>query len=561
MSTGNSDRDQSPRSFDVVIIGAGLSGLYATYHLREAGLRVRTFDDADEVGGTWWWNSYPGARVDVPGGPYYCYTFSESLAREWTWEETQPDQASVQAYLKHVADRFNLHPQIQLSTRVTSARFDIERAVWTIETKGGEVVEAQFLVSAVGTLSAPHLPDIPGFETFRGEVVHPGRWPRDHEVAIAGARVGVIGTGSSGIQLIPRLAETTGQLTVFQRTPQYTVPARNQPVPADVLDAVRTQWTDLRDTMISSPAGIPNMMVSSRSALDVTEQERRETFEAAWAAGGLRIGRVFKDLLTEPEANQTLTDFIRSKILEIVDDPEVAAHLLPDYYYGTKRAVLDDGYYETYNRSNVSLVDLRDDPIVEIYADGVRTASGDHPLDTLVVATGYDAISGAITRLDPVGRTGTGLAEAWSEGVQTYLGLTVPEFPNLFVIHGPQTPSVLYNMALGAERQTTWISDCIQHMRRNGLDTVEPTATAASTWGARVRDIAGKTLFQHTDSWYVGANIPGKPREMLVYANGLDYYRELDDVAAESTYPGLMFGPSGETRSRTQPSHNHRSVS
>lgn len=524
--------------YDAVVIGAGVGGLYALHHLRAMGLAVRVYDGAAGVGGTWWWNRYPGARVDGPGSPFYCYTFSEALVREWDWAETQPDQPSVLAYLEYVADRFDLHRDIQLETWVRDARYDEAAQRWTVETSTGERVSAQFLICALGTLSAAHKPDIPGLDDFTGECYHTGRWPQA-PVSFAGKRVGVIGTGSSGVQAIPEIAREAAHLTVFQRTPQYSIPARNRPLDPEVLRHARENWDAVRVTMHVHPVGMP-FKTSTRLACEDTPAQRQALYEALWQQGSFNLlFSSYADLLTNKEANHTLADFVRGKIREVVRDPKIAEKLLPDYYLGTKRQILDNGYYETFNRANVTLVDLRDDPIQAITPAGVRTATGDHPLDMLVLATGFDAISGTLLRLNPKGRGGVSLKEKWRTHIDTYLGLAIAAFPNLFLIHGPGSPSVLYNMPLGAERETAWIGDCVRYLREQGLGAIEPTPDAEKNWGREVAALANETLYPLTDSWYTGANIPGKPRQFQVHLGGPLYFERLAEVAAQG-YEGFV---------------------
>ncbi len=525
--------------YDAVVIGAGVGGLYALHHLREMGLSVRVYDAAGGVGGTWWWNRYPGARVDGPGSPFYCYTFSEELMQEWDWAETQPSQAQVLTYLEHVADRFDWRRDIQLETWVSNPHYDEAAQRWTVETSAGQRVSAQFLICAVGALSAPHTPDIPGFDDFTGECYHTGRWPQE-PVSFAGKRVGVIGTGSSGVQSIPEIAREAAHLTVFQRTPQYSIPARNRPLEPELIQHARENWDEVRATMKAHPVGMPFEMTTRLAAEDTPEQHQA-LYEELWQKGSFNLlFGSYADLLTNKEANRTLADFIRGKIRESVRDPKIAAKLMPDYYLGTKRQVLDDGYYETFNRDNVSLVDLREDPIQEMTQASVRTATGEHPLDMLVLATGFDAISGTLLRLNPKGRGGVSLKEKWSSRFTTYLGMAIADFPNLFLIHGPGSPSVLYNMPLGAERETEWIGNCVRYLREKGLGAIEPTPDSEKIWDKEVTELANETLYPLTDSWYTGANIPGKHRQFQVHLGGPLYFQRLSEVAAKG-YEGFVF--------------------
>ena len=529
---------QAQRHLDAAIIGAGFGGMYALHLLRGLGLSVRVYDDASSVGGTWSWNRYPGARVDFPGGPYYCYSFSQELVDAWDWPETQPDQPSVLAYLNHVADRFDLRRDIELGTRVIAARYDEDTQRWQLDIATGERVSAQFLVCATGALSAANRPDIPGLDRFAGECYHTGKWPQ-HPVDFAGKRVGVIGTGSSGVQAIPVIAQTAAHLSVFQRTPQYAIPARNRPLDAAFRQQTREQWPQLRAMMLETLAGTP-FPTPTRSALDDSPQQREAIYEEYWQRGGLGIAfGTYGDLMRNAAANETLCEFVRGKIRRTVHDPDTARRLLPDYAIGTKRLILDEDYFETYNRANVALVDLRHDPIAEITPRGVRTERGEHPLDMLVLATGFDAITGALLRLNPHGRGHRPLAQTWAGRFSTYLGLAVRGFPNLFMIHGPESPSVLYNMPLGAERQAEWIRDCIAWLRSRGLGAIEAAPGVEADWGKTVADIADQTLFPLADSWYTGANIPGKHRQFPVHLDAPQYFATLRQVA-EAGYRGFL---------------------
>ena len=532
-------KSNGSQTFDVVIIGAGFAGMYALHRIREMGLSVRVLEGAEGVGGTWWWNRYPGARVDFPSAPYYAYTFSEELLQEFEWQERQPSQAEVLKYLNFVADKLDLRRDIQFSTWVTGAAFDESDSRWKLETAAGETVDAQFLICAMGSLSDPNKPPIPGIDDFAGDILHTGRWPHE-EVDFAGKRVGVIGTGSSGIQSIPEIAKACGHLTVFQRTPQFSIPAGNRPVKPEEIAYARENWERCKNNMASTPFGMPYDL-SERSALDDTPEQRNAVYESLWQEGGLHmLFNSYYDLMLNKEANDTLADFIRAKIREIVDDPATADKLMPDYILGTKRQVIDDGYFATYNRDNVELVDLRQDPIERMTAGGVTTQSGEHPLDILVLATGFDAVTGTLLRLNPQGRDGVHLADAWRERFYTYLGMAIPGFPNLFMVHGPQSPSVLFNMPYGGERESDWIRNCIAHMRDNNIASVEPAPGVDEAWAENVDQAAQKTLFHGTDSWYSGANIEGKHRQFIVHLGGQDYFNTLTEVA-ENGYEGFQF--------------------
>ncbi len=528
--------------YDVVVIGAGVSGMYALHHFREMGLSVRVYDGASDIGGTWWYNRYPGARVDGPGSPFYCYTFTEEFMREWDWEETQSEQSAVLAYLEHVADRFDLRRDIQFETWVEDARYDEAAQRWTVETSTGVRASAPFLIGAVGALSTANMPDIPGIHDFAGECYHTGRWPHE-PVSFEGKRVAVIGTGSSGIQSIPEIAKVAAHVTVLQRTPQYSVPAGNRPITPEEMAEARKNFDAIRAKMYANPGGFP-FDTHSRSALDDTPEQRRARYEALWQRGGFKFFLDgYNDIAVSEEANASLADFIRDKIRGIVRDPETAEKLMPDYFVMTKRPVLDNGYFETFNRDNVTLVDLREDPIERFTPTSVVTRTGEHPIDMLVLATGFDAISGSMLRLNPKGRGGMSLQERWQDRFHNYLGMAISGFPNLFMIHGPGSPGVFYNMPLGAERQMDWIGNFMRHLEKHGMGAAEPTADSEEAWGNEVTGIANATLFPRTDSWWTGANIPGKPRYFSAYLGGALYYQRIADVAA-ADYQGFAFEPA-----------------
>ena len=513
--------------FDAVIVGAGFSGLYMLYRLRDVlGLSARVYEAGDGVGGTWYWNRYPGARCDSESF-YYCYSFSRELEQEWTWSSKYPEQPEILSYLEHVADRFDLKRDITLSTRVTGATFREGDGSWEVRTDDGAVVTARYLISAVGCLSAANVPPIPGLERFEGSWYHTGAWPHEG-VDFSGRRVALIGTGSTGIQATPVIAAEADHLTVFQRTPNYSVPARNFLMSDEATREIKASYPEIRRKARESFGGFPYDR-SERSALADSPEEREALYERLWAEeGGFKfIYGSYNDLLINQAANDTAAEFIRGKIREIVKDPEVAETLAPkDYPYGTKRPPIDTHYFETFNRDNVTLVDLRRTPITEITATGVRTTDGDYEVDIIVFATGFDAMTGSLLRIDPEGRAGTPLATAWEGGPVTYLGLQVAGYPNLFLITGPGSPSVLTNMPLAIEQHVEWIADCIAFMREHGWTTVEATEDAQGAWVDIVRDVAEVTLFHKANSWYLGANIPGKKRVFMPYVGGFAPYRE-----------------------------------
>ncbi|TWF95191.1 flavin-containing monooxygenase [Saccharopolyspora dendranthemae] len=519
---------------DVIVIGAGFSGLCALHRLRGLGMSALVLEAGDGVGGTWYWNRYPGARCDSESY-YYSFSFDEDLQQEWRWSERYPAQPEVLAYLDHVADRFDLRRDIRLGTTVVSATFD---EGWTVLTATGERLRARFLISAVGCLSSANVPELPGLDSFAGDWYHTGRWPHE-DVDFTGRRVGVIGTGSTGIQAIPVIAEQAAHLAVFQRTPNFSVPARNAPLDEEFQAQVRAEYGEIRALQRETSNGHP-FRISPRNAVECTAEERREAYEAAWERGGLRFRAAFNDLLSSEDANDTAAEFIRGKIRETVRDPEVAERLLPrDHPFAAKRPPIDTGYFETYNRDDVTLVDLRETPIVEVTRDGLRTTGGEHPLDALVFATGFDAMTGPLLGIDVRGPGGT-LAEKWRDGPRSYLGLQVAGFPNLFTITGPGSPSVLTNMPTSIEQHVDWIARCLEHMRQNGFHRIEATEEAERDWGREVREAADRTLLPKAESsWYLGANVPGKPRVFMPYAGGLAHYATLCDRAAHNDYEGF----------------------
>ena len=540
--TSKNQPPQNSRSiehYDAVIIGAGVSGMYALHHLRQMGLSVRVYDGASDVGGTWWYNRYPGARVDGPGSPFYCYSFSEELMQEWDWEETQSEQSAVLAYIEHVADRFDLRRDIQFETWVEDARYDEAAQRWTLETSTGVRASAQFLICAVGALSTANIPDSPGIGDFAGETYHTGRWPHE-PVSFEGKRVAVIGTGSSGIQAIPEIAKEAAHVTVLQRTAQYAFPAGNRAITPEEMAEARENWEATKAKMIANPGGFP-FDTHTRSALDATPDEREARYEKLWQRGSFQFFlESYNDIAIHEEANKSLADFVRAKIREIVRDADTADKLMPDHFVMTKRPILDNGYFETFNRDNVTLVDLREDPIERFTETSVCTRTGEHPIDMLVLATGFDAISGSMLHLNPKGRGGVSLKERWSDRFHNYLGLTVAGFPNLFMLHGPGSPGVFYNMPLGAERQMDWVGNCMRYLQKKGLGAVEPTTDSEEAWGNEVNGIANATLFPRTDSWWTGANIPGKPRYFSAYLGGSLYYHRISEITARD-YEGFVF--------------------
>lgn len=526
------------RRVDAVVVGAGFAGLYMVHRLTTAGYSVAAFEAGGGVGGTWYWNRYPGARCDVESLEY-SYSFDDALQQEWEWSERYASQPEILRYLEHVADRFDLRRHFQFDTRIESAIFDDDDQRWTVATSRTDHVSAQFLVMATGCLSSANLPHLPGLDEFAGEVFHTGRWPHE-PVSFRGKRVGVIGTGSSGIQSIPVIAEEADALVVFQRTPNYSVPARNAPLDADEQQHVKADYASLRAANRQSMTGFGTRNPPpGASALVVDEHERQRDYEARWERGGLFFLGTYADVPFDARANETAAAFVRSKIHEIVRDPDTAARLTPAQVIGCKRLCLDSGYFETFNRRNVRLVDIRTTPIEALTADGVVVDGELFELDCLVFATGFDAMTGALLAVDIRGRGGVSLRDAWAAGPRTYLGLGVPDFPNLFTITGPGSPSVLTNMVVSIEQHVEWITGCIDHLRSTGRRTIEATPAAADQWVAYVNSVADLTLFPTCNSWYLGANVPGKPRVFMPLPGFQPYAATCDTVAANG-YEGFM---------------------
>jgi cyclohexanone monooxygenase len=538
---------QAVRKLDVIVVGAGFGGLYALHRLRGQGLRVRVIEAAADVGGTWYWNRYPGARCDVPSIEY-SYSFSEELQEEWDWTEVMASQPEILSYANHVADRFDLRPDIQFDTRVSSARYDEDRRIWRVDTDSGDAFEARFCVMATGCLSTPNTPSIEGAADFAGSVYHTGRWPHEG-VDFSGASVGIIGTGSSGVQAIPVIAEQARHLTIFQRTPNYTMPANNQPLTEDFRRKARASYADIRQRQRESLAGIVGYGFGFGGSEDfaMPTESIRETSaaqrQAALDAEGFGAIRKYLDVHLDLEANELACEMYREQIKRIIHDEKTAEGLMPrDYPIGCKRPVIDTDYYETFNRDNVTLVDLRRGGIDRIDETGVQTTQGHFGCDALVYATGFDAMTGSLLRIDIRGREGRSLQKEWEAGPRTYLGLQVSGFPNLFAITGPGSPSVLSNMFVSIEQHVDWIGDCIAYMAELQLESIEPTVQAEQAWIAHVNDVAKGTMFTapSCNSWYLGANIPGKPRIFMPYIGGVGAYRKKCEEVAENGYEGFL---------------------
>jgi cyclohexanone monooxygenase len=524
--------------YDAIVVGAGISGLCLLHQLRELGLSVLVIEQASGVGGTWFWNRYPGARCDIESMTY-SYSWSHELEQEWTWSERYAAQPEILRYLEHVADRFDLRHDIRLGTRVVAAVFDESVDRWLITTDAGDELSAAFLIMATGCLSVPRIPDIPGIESFAGELHHTGLWPHEG-VDVAGKRVGVIGTGSSAVQAIPVIAAEAAQLTVFQRTANFSVPAWNAPLDAEAIRERKARYGEFRRLARTTSAGHA-WNAREQSVWDATPEEREREFEGRYAVGGFCLHSAYSDLFDDPAANELLSEFVRKKIRERIHDPELAELLCPyDHPLGTKRMCVDTDYFETYNRPNVRLVSIRERAIDEITESGLRIGEEEFTFDTIVLGTGFDAMTGALLALDLRGRNGLSLREKWAEGPRSTLGLTVSGFPNLFTVTGPGSPSVLSNMMVSIEQHVDWIVRCITYFRAHGIATIEPTSAEEGAWVDHVRELGDASLYPRAKSWYMGANIPGKPRVLLPYVGGVGAYRKICDAVADRGYDGFI---------------------
>lgn len=522
---------------DVLVIGAGFGGLYAVHRAASSGLSVTALEAAPDVGGTWYWNRYPGARCDVESVDY-SYSFDEELQRSWQWTERFAAQPEILAYLRHVADRFDLRRHYRFGADVVDAAFEHGR--WRVGTSNGQTFAARFLICATGCLSAVNRPDIPGAQDFSGEVYFTAAWPRE-DPDLRGKRVGLIGTGSSGIQATPIIAAQAESLVVFQRSANYTIPMPNRPFSAEEQQRIQEQYPELRRRSAYATSGTPHGMYH-KNAVDTDPAERAEALWKRWREGGVLFAKTFPDQTSDPAANDIARTFAEERIREIVTDPDVAADLIPvDHPIGTKRICTDDGYYATFNRDNVRLVNLRREPIEAITADGMRTSTTTYPCDVLIFATGFDALTGALTRINPTGPRGDRLRDIWADGPLTFLGMMVPGLPNLFSISGPGSPSVLANMVLHAEVQVDWVVDLLCATRRLGVTEVEPRRDAAVAWTRYVAEVAERTLFpKAASSWYLGANIEGKKRVFMPYIGGFGTYRRHCEQVADRGYAGLV---------------------
>ncbi len=531
--------------YDAIIIGAGVTGLYQLYRLRELGLSVRVIEAASGVGGTWFWNRYPGCRFDSESESY-AYSFSKELLQEWDWTEHYSPQPETLRYLNHVADKFDLRKDIQFNTRVRAASFDAAANCWEVEAESGARARARYLITALGPLSAPMMPNIPGMEDFRGTWFHTFNWPADpngwggKDVGYAGKRVGIIGTGATGVQVIQEVAKTAGRLTVFQRRPNWCSPLGNSAISAEEQAKIKASYPEIFNKCKTSFASMVHDS-DPRSALDVSAEEREALFEKLYPGPGFSLWLgAFGDILTNSQANDLISDFVARKIRQRVKDPKIAEKLIPkDHGFGTRRVPLETKYYEVYNQPNVELVDLSETPIERITPSGVKTSDHEYELDMIIYATGFDAVTGGITRIDITGEGGVKLKDKWANGPRSYLGLQSAGFPNLFTLVGPQGNSALCNVPRCAELNVEWVTDFIRHMRNNQQTRSQPSKAAEDAWVAQVAEVADVTLLAKTDSWYTGSNVPGKKRTFLIWAGGNPAYREiLADVAAKG-YEGF----------------------
>ena len=532
--------------FDVIVIGAGFAGLHMLDRARALGYSTKVFDAASDVGGVWYWNRYPGARCDVES-LQYSYSFSHELEQEWIWTEKYAAQPEILAYIQHVADRFDLRRDIQFDTRIKSAIFDETVGRWELETDDGQRIFGRFCVMATGALSIPRLPDIRGIESFAGHVYHTGAWPHEG-VDFTGLRVGVIGTGSSGIQAIPAIARQAEKVVVFQRTANFSIPAWNERLKPEIQQAWKRAYREHR----SRARELGTLYeFSDKAASQVSEQEREREYAARWKKGGVNFVHSFNDLMVNQASNDTIAEFVRGRIRAVVQDPAVAESLCPkDHPLGSKRICVDTGYYETYNRPNVKLVDLKKTPAQEVVPTGIRTADTLYEFDAMVCATGYDALTGAVLNIVIRGRKGQELTKKWAHGPRTYLGLMTNGFPNMFIITGAGSPSVLVNMIVGIEHHVEWIIDCLEHLRRLGRDTIEPTREAEDGWVEHVNKAASRTLFPKANSWFLGANIPGKPRVFMPYVAKIGIYRGECQAVADDGYTGFTLQSAHEEPDR-----------
>ena len=527
------------QTVDVLVIGAGFAGLRALYRFRGLGYKVKVLEASEDIGGVWYHNGYPGARCDVESYDY-SYSFSPELEQEWRWSERYATQPEILRYINHVAERFDLRRDIQFNTRMTSATYDEASARWVIETEGGETFQAQFLMMCVGQLSTTKSPSYPGLSDYKGEVIHSGKWPK-HEVTYEGKRVAIIGTGSSGMQMTPVIAKQAKHLTVFQRTPNYSIPAANAPVTDEEDAQVKAQYRERRDRAWNSATGL-GFMPNKTSALDVTPEEREKAYEAAWNRLGFGFALTYYDILLNKQANDTAADFIRRKIAGVVNDPVLRDKLLPkNHAFAARRPSVDSGYFQAFNRDNVELADVRESPIVEFTPEGIRTTAKLHEFDMIIFATGFDVFTGSLFKPDIIGRGGITLKQKWADGPVTHLGVGVSDFPNMFIVVGPGSPSLLSNVMVSTEEQIDWMAAFVEHMKANKQTVFEVQPDAEKEWGHHINERVKETLYLSTDSYYNGAEVKGKPRVFMPYSGGVRGYRRILHKCAAEGYTGFSF--------------------
>ncbi len=551
MSSPSGNAPSNNSEVDAVIVGAGFSGLYLLHRLRKQGFSTRCFERGAGVGGTWYWNRYPGARCDVES-MQYSYGFDDDLQQEWQWPEKFSSHADIRAYADHVADRFKLKEHIDFETEVTAAHYDEPAQQWKVATHRGEQVTAKYFVMAGGCISTAQIPRFEGLENYKGKTYHTGRWPHE-PVSFAGLRVAVIGTGSSGIQAIPVIAQEAAHLTVFQRQANFSIPSRNHPMTEDYAQSWKIRYPEKRQEMRYMPNGVLREL-NDKSALEVTEEERLATYEERWRIGGSGFLGAFNDILTNSEANATMAEFVRNKIRATVQNPVTAELLCPKTHpIGTKRLCVDTGYYETYNRPNVELVDISQTPIERLTTQGLVVNGREFIFDAIVFATGFDAMTGTLFKVDIRGKAGLALKEKWATGPRSYLGLMTADFPNFFMITGPGSPSVKSNMLTSIEQHVDLVADTILHMRNQEFSVIEPEAVAEDQWTDHVQEVAYKTLFPQANSWYMGTNIPGKPKIFMPYIAGVGRYRRICEEIVAEGYKGFRFEAGASNRHTNNP--------
>ena len=536
----NMPNDTRLRDVDAVVIGAGFAGVYAVHRLSSRGLSVRGFEAGADVGGTWYWNRYPGARCDVESMDY-SYGFSDKIQQNWDWGHLYSFQPSIHQYISHVADETGARSLIEFETSVVSQSYDAQTQHWTVKTDKGEIITCRYCVMATGNLTVPLFPDIPGLDTYEGEKYHSSRWPKE-SMDFTGKRVAIFGTGATGVQIIPEVAKDASKLYVFQRTANFSLPARNRPLTPEEIDSVRKQYPELRNRARKHVFGIHSTPEPTRSVLELSEDEAIEQFEKFWAIGGsLTFQMAFTDFMRDERANKRLADFVRSKIRQTVKDPKTAQMLCPnDHPIGAKRICIDTGYFETYNLPHVELINLRERPVIRITPKGIESKEGLIEVDVIIFATGFDAITGAVTRIDISGRNGLKLAKKWSERPSAYMGIAVANFPNMFIITGPGSPSVKSNMVTSIEQHVELIDDIIGYMQKNDLGAVDADETAENDWVDYVNEVASKTLFVKSDSWYNGANVPGKARNFVPFVGGVNTYRLALEAMMQNNLKGFI---------------------